>query len=338
MKRNNQKISISLIIGILFLFLIQGKLSAQFIGADFQYALEQNVTEDTLLLSMADAPSPSLSVDPNMPTKYKVTLKLYFSCRHEDFFQEQPITVHEHVGNMQTMQVALKLDSVSSATEYLNVACEMAREQCIKTATYSGVIEVRNLAGGYDITWGTCCWETSVKNIDNLKMQGLAMVLHLPSSEGHSRNSTPIFLRDPQVLTCPEKIMNINSGAMDKDGDKLSYKLIQPYTFQQEISYDNSKYSDLFPGQNTHKPLVVGRPPFKKNKYAIGYDFNKPLGESVFTIDNNTGSIDLQPVEAGRYLVGIGVSEHRDNILLGETQRVFILEVLTDPINNIYTK
>ena len=335
MKKNNQKIPISLILGILFLFLNQGKISAQFIGADFQYELHTTKVADTLPLAISDPASFSTPIDPLMPASYKVTLKLYFSCRHEDFHKEQPITVNEHVGIMETMQVDLKLDSISTATEYLNVACDMAREQCIKTATYSGIIEIRNIAGGYDITWGTCCWEYSVKNIDNLEMQGLAMVLHLPFPEDQRSNSSPVFSRSPQVLTCPEKIMNINSGAIDKDGDRLSYKLIQPYTFQQEVNYGNAKHTDLFPGQNTYTPLIVGRPPFKKNKYAAGYDYDKPLGESNFSIDNTTGSVDLQPTEAGRYLIGIGVSEYRNNLLLGETQRVFLLEVLSDP-NSTY--
>ncbi len=337
MKKSNLYITISLLVGFLFYLLVPGTISAQFIGADFQYAIEKNKMMDTMAPPISEAPSFTVTADPNMPNKYKITLKLYFSCKHDDFPSEQPITIHEHVGSMQTGELNLKMDSVSSTTEYLTVACDMANEQCLKTASYSGVIEVRNLVGGYDITWGTCCWEYSVKNLDDLKMQGLAMVLHLPFTEDHQSNSSPIFLSAPKILTCAESIMNINSGAMDKEGDKLSYKLIQPYTYEQEVTYGESKHSDLFPGQQTYKPLVVGRPPFKKIKYATGYEISKPMGESIFTIDNNTGSVDVQPTEAGQYLIGIGVSEYRNDVLLSETQRVFLLEVLTDLSNNIST-
>ncbi len=327
------------LLGFMFFIWNPNHANAQFIGADFQYSVHTVELSDTAILSAADH-SPLSSVnDPNQPLEFKVVLKLYFNCRHEDFHTEQPITVHEHIGAMETLQLALKLDSVSTSTEYLSVSCEMANEQCLKTATYSGVVALKKLAGGYDISWGTCCWETSVKNINNLEMQGLAMFLHLPFPVDQLNNSSPVFLRTPQMITCPEKIMLINAGAIDRDGDKLSYKLIQPYTFQQEVGSGNSKLPELFPGQNTHTPLIVGRPPFKKNKYASGYTQEKPLGESVFSIDETTGSINATPTESGQYLVGIGVSEYRNDILLGETQRVFLFEVLGilfKPCNQIF--
>ncbi len=334
-KNKKQKIVTLLTVGLIFLLLSPGNLVAQFIGADFQYEVYKNEIADTIPLSVLESLPPTFSADPNSPIKYKVILKLYFSCKHEDFLSEQPITIHEHLASMQTGEVNLKLDSVSTTTEYLTVACDMANEQCLKTATYSGVIEVMNMAGGHDITWGTCCWEYSVKNLDNLTMQGLAMVLHVPFSQDQQTNSSPIFLDAPRVLTCSDKIMNINSGARDRNGDKLTYKLIQPYTYEQVNSYGNSKHSDLFPGQQTYKPIVVGRPPFKKVVYATGFEADKPLGKSIFSIDNNTGSVDVQPTEAGQYLIGIGVSEYRNEILIGEAQRVFLFEVLTGLSNDI---
>lgn len=333
-ERKTQKIVTLIAIGLIFLLLNSGSLNAQFIGADFQYEVYKDKIADTIPPSILESLPPTFSVDPTLPTKYKVVLKLYFSCMHKDFPAEQPITIHEHLASMQTGEVNLKLDSVSTTTEYLTVACDMANEQCMKTATYSGVIEVMNMAGGHDITWGTCCWEYSVKNLDDLKMQGLAMVLHVPFSQGQGANSSPDFLSSPRILTCANKIMQINSGARDKDGDNLTYNLIQPYSYEQLNAYGNSKHSDLFPGQQTYKPLVVGRPPFEKVVYAAGYEVNEPMGKSIFSIDKNTGSVDVQPTEAGKYLIGIGVSEYRNEILIGETQRVFLFEVLTDLSNN----
>lgn len=328
-----QKIVTLLTIGLMFLLLNSGNLNAQFIGADFQYEVYKDKIADTIPLSVLESLPQTFSADPNLPIKYNVILKLYFSCKHEDFPAEQPITIHEHVGSMQTGEVNLKLDSVSTTTEYLTVSCDMANEQCLKSATYSGVIEVTNLYGGHDITWGTCCWEYSVKNLDDLTMQGLAMVLHVPYTQDQQPNSSPLFLSAPRVLTCPDKIMQINSGARDKDGDNLTYNLIQPYSYEQEAG--TAKHSDLFPGQQTYKPIVVGRPPFKKVVYATGFDADKPMGKSIFSIDKNTGSVDVQPTEAGQYLIGIGVSEYRNEILIGETQRVFLFEVLTDLSNDI---
>lgn len=313
--------------------LATGSLSAQFIGADFHYEIGVKNTDDTIASSMLDAPSVDLIMDPNQPVTYKVTLKLYFHCMQSDFPNEQPVTVHEHVGTMQTGEYTLKLDSVSEAKSYLSVSCELANEQCLKIATYSAIIDIKNMAGGYDITWGTCCWNHSVTNITNLEMQGLAMTLHVPESMGQQKNSSPVFIELPQTLTCPDKIMIINSMATDKEGDKLVYSLIHPNTFQQANNMGQVDHSDLFPGQNNYKPLVVGRPPFKNIIYNEGFSSDSPLGESIFKINPETGSIDVQAKESGHYIVGIGVSEYRNNILLGETQRVVMFEVVADPFS-----
>lgn len=311
-------------------------VNAQFIGADFHYALDKTIPNDTLSEAILE-PGFGLSAnDPNVPVKYKVYLRLYFSCFHEDFHQQQPISVHEHMANIQAATLNLNLDSISIVSDYLTVACASTNEQCLKIGYYSGTVELKNMAGGYDITWGTCCWDYSVTNIDNLQMQGLAMVLHVPTSMSQQFNSSPVFTSLPQVLTCPDKIMNINTSALDKDGDMLVYHLIHPYTFEQEDNKGAVDHSDLFPAQNTYKPLIVGRPPFKKLAYAAGYNANGPLGNSDFSVNRETGSLDVQAVESGRYLVGVGVSEYRNDVLLSETQRIFLMEVLADPIINAY--
>lgn len=313
------------------LLLSTGSLTAQFLGADFHYEIGSQNTDDTITLSMLDAPAVNMSIDPNQPVPYKVTLKLYFHCMQTDFPDEQPITVHEHIGSMQTGSYKLKLDSISEVSSYLNVSCELANEQCLKIATYSTTIDIKNMAGGYDITWGTCCWSHSVTNITNLEMQGLAMTLHVPETMEPQKNTSPVFVELPQSLTCPDKIMNINSMAMDKEGDKLVYSLVHPSTFQQENNMGKVDHSDLFPGQNNYKPLVVGRPPFKKIIYNEGYNSDNPLGESIFKINPETGSIEVQAKESGQYIIGVGVSEYRNGILLGESQRVILFEVVADP-------
>jgi len=319
------------IIGAFILFFNSNITFAQFVGAEFSYRVHKTVLVDSITpKGMKPMESLAPPADPLAPIKFKLTLNLYFNCDQEDLFQEQPITIHEHIAQHQTAELNLKLDSISSTKTYLNVACETANEQCLKTATYSAIIELDKLEGGYDITWGTCCWDMSIKNLDNLKMQGLAMIVHIPFPADQSSNSSPVFSAAPQVLTCPQRILNINSSAQDSDGDQLTYKLIHPFSYEQENNFGKNKQKELFPGQNTHTPLVVGRPPFKKLAYAKGDDANTPLGTSQRTLNKESGTMDLKPMESGKYLIGVSVLEYRNSILLGETQRVFIIEVVTD--------
>lgn len=333
--KTKRKFLISVFSGIMFFLFFHGGVKAQFIGADFHYEVKNTNPLDTLPISMAD---PGMLLHPGnagISVKYDVKLKLYFNCFQEDFHQQQPVTIHEHVASIQTADLNLDLDSVSIVKDYITVACETANEQCLKVAYYSGEIELMNLDGGYDLTWGTCCWGLSVTNLDNLKMQGLAMVLHLPSIDGQLSNSTPVFNSLPRILTCPDKIMHINSSAVDRDGDKLSYRLIHPYGFEQEQNFGAVQHDDLFPGQETNKPLVVGRPPFKELSYSEGYSADNPLAAAGLVLGGDSGSLEIHPGESGSFLIGIGVSEYRNDILLGETQRVFLLEVIPDPITNI---
>ncbi|MBE0649148.1 MAG: hypothetical protein IH596_15355 [Bacteroidales bacterium] len=265
------------------------------------------------------------------PVKYRMVLQLYYNCMQKDFFPSQTITAHESVALSQTALVNLTLDSVSTTNQMLTAGCAGVTEQCLKTATYSGEIVLQNMFGGYDITWGYCCWNMSVLNIDNLHPQGIALVLHVPFVDNSAPNSSPSFMESPVVLACADKILNINSAAMDSDGDQLTYQLIHPNTYEQEDFPGNVIHPEIFPAQEVFQPMTVGRPPFKKIVYNKGFSFKNPLGKANFSINNETGSIDTKPLAAGQYLVGIGVSETRNGKKLGETQRIFLLQIISDP-------
>lgn len=317
--------------GLMVSLSFSANVSAQFLGADFSYSLGTDKTVDSIPIPMLD-PSVSESVAGfSQPMKYRMVLHLYYNCMQKDFFPTQTVTIHESVALIQASLVNLTLDSVSSSHQSLKTGCAGVSEQCLKTATYSGDVELRNLVGGYDITWGYCCWNMSVVNLANLHPQGVTLVLHVPFAESIKSNSSPVFMEGPVVVACAGNILNITSAAMDPDGDQLSYRLVHPNTFEQEDFPANVVHPEIFPAQEVFQPLTVGRPPFKKIIYNEGFGFENPLGKSKFSINSKTGSLDIVPLTSGQYLVGIGVSEIRNDSKLGETQRILILEIISEP-------
>lgn len=314
-----------------FFFGFQSAVSAQFLGGDFSYHIKKGLSKDTIPVPRLDPSVSKPGTNYTAQVKYRVVLKLYYHCMHENFDPIQTVTVHEGIAQIQTATTLLSLDSVSTHRKYLTAGCNGMNEQCLKTATYSGEVELRNLVGGYNITWGYCCWNMSVVNLNNLKPQGLALVLHVPFTEGGSDNSTPSFLDEPVIFACADNFLNINSTAIDPDGDELAYTLVHPNTFLQKEGQGTLHQAEIFPAQEVFKPLVIGRPPFQKVGYNDGYGYSNPLGKSAISINRESGSIDCKPVAAGKYLVGIGVSETRDGKLIGETQRIFIVEIFSAP-------
>ncbi|MFC2101614.1 hypothetical protein ACFLS7_01315 [Bacteroidota bacterium] len=317
--------------GLLFSFLFTANVSAQFLGADFSYTHGSSKSTDSIPVPMLDPSVSQSTIGYGQPVKYRMVLRLYYNCMQKDFFPSQTVSIHESVALSQAALVNLTLDSVSTSRQALAQGCAGVQEQCLKTATYSGEVELQNMVGGYDMTWGYCCWNMSVLNIDNLHPQGVALALHVPFAESSVVNSTPHFMETPVILACAGTILNINAAAMDPDGDQLAYRLIHPNTYEQEDFPGNVTHPEIFPAQEVFQPMTVGRPPFKKVVYNEGFSFKNPLGKAKFSINSETGSMDINPLTSGQYLVGIGVSETRNGKKLGETQRIFLVEIISDP-------
>lgn len=316
---------------LLFSFSFSVNSSAQFLGADLRYTHGSDQSTDSIPVPRLDPSISQGTIGYGQPVTYKMVLRLYYNCMQKEFFPSQTVSIHESVALSQAALVNLTLDSVSTSRQALAQGCAGVQEQCLKTATYSGEVALQNMEGGYDMTWGYCCWNMSVLNIDNLHPQGIALALHVPFAENSTANSSPDFMELPVVLGCAGSILNINSAAMDPDGDQLAYRLVHPNTYEQEDFPGNVVHPEIFPAQEVFQPMTVGRPPFKKAVYTEGFTFKNPLEKAKLSINSETGSMDIRPRDSGQYLVGIGVSETRNGKKLGETQRIFLLEIISDP-------
>lgn len=131
------------------------------------------------------------------------------------------------------------------------------------------------------------------------------------SPENTATNNTPVFLTDPIDRACSGNVFTLNGGAIDPDGDSLSY------AFRPSFQYE--------PGQDI--------PPMPVENYRFPTDTtfdNGPL-----TIDPETGLITWEnPVTFGVYNIAYTIDEFRDGILISSTIRdlaFFVSECENEP-------
>ncbi len=263
----------------------------------------------------------------------EISLVKYFYCTEFKIDSAETVTVQEGIINMVTAKPVLKLVSIKDSTRLQNLNCPGYKNGCVKKVVYSGKVNIMSpMMGGYDITWGFCCWDefhmTNIQGIQEFQKQGLSLHIHIPEMNAGELNAAPVFMMPPVLSTCKNQLIAINSSAMDEDRDSLGYSLSALYNYKTEngISFpEEPKYN---PGQPMNITFAGGRPPFKKILYKKGFNPERPMGGKQIEIHSKTGEIQLKADSIGEYIIGVTVTEYRQRKPLGSCQRVFKIQVV----------
>ena len=123
-------------------------------------------------------------------------------------------------------------------------------------------------------------------------------------------NSNPILTLPPTPFYCLDANINCNPGAVDADGDSLSYALVAPKDGGSAGACD------------------TGLGPCA---YVITYPYSatNPIHASSFSFDPLTGQMAFVPDALQRSVVVIKVSEYRGGVLIGTSEREMSVTVLT---------
>lgn len=263
----------------------------------------------------------------------EIFLVKYFYCTDFRIDSTESVTVQECIINMITAKPILRLVSVKDSARLQNVNCSNYQSGCVKQVVYSGKVNImKPMMGGYDITWGYCCWDeyhmTNIQGMQEFQKQGLSLILHIPETGTGEINASPAFLFPPVISTCKGQLIVINASAMDEDKDSLGYEfsILHDYKTANGTTYpEEPKFN---PGVPMNTSFAGGRPPFKPILYKKGYRSSKPLGGNQLIIHSKTGEIQLKPDSIGEYLIGVSVKEYRLRKPLGTYQRVFKVHVV----------
>ncbi len=207
-------------------------------------------------------------------------------------------------------------------------------------ATYSVEVDLPDNTSGYICSYETCC---RVNGLDNVLHPGVpgtgtggagsTYVCKIPGSNQlalSQNNSSPQFVTSLD-LVCHNKPFTWDFGAFDPDPtDVLVYSFA--------AGYDKTTAANA---GNIPPANPSANPDYPELEYINGYSDAVPLGP-LATIDPNTGLIKGIAPAQGKYVVCVLIKEYRNNVLIGEHRKDFILrvqdcEVAAAQLNPVYT-
>lgn len=248
---------------------------------------------------------------------YKVYISAYRDCLSSGADFDSPLILGVFRKNSNVMVGVYRVPyfgKVRVPVQFNNPCVVPPSNICVENSVYSITVELPPLPGGYVLSYTRCCRGPQINNLSNPDDQGLTLTVNIPGIEDNNyQNSSPRFSGYPPLLLCNNDDLVFNHSATDPDGDQLVYSLATPY--QGGTSFDPA-------------PNPPPAPPYRQVQWAGAYSPTIPLGPgSSLTIDPNTGVLTAAPNLAGRYVVGIRVSEYRNGVLISSMIRDFIFQV-----------
>jgi gliding motility-associated-like protein len=187
---------------------------------------------------------------------------------------------------------------------------------CYQVGIFQETIDLPKTENGYTLSWIRYT-RTSITNVSNPSSQmGATFVTKIPGTKQLpiGNNNCPTFaVRDTNTV-CISTDFLLDFSASDADGDSLAYRLSAAYDGQ-----DGPNPSPNPPPPNVLNPLPLN--------YPAPFSPTNPFGTGA-TINPLTGIISgVAPPIAGKYVVCVTVEEWRNDTLINEHRKDFILRV-----------
>ena len=180
---------------------------------------------------------------------------------------------------------------------------------CIHTTTYSKVIHLQSIPGGYQLAYQRCCRNEDIVNIVEPLETGATYSVWISEEALNVCNSSPQFKEWPPVYICSDYPISFDHSAIDAEGDSIVYALFTPL--------DGA--SPLLP-----MPQPPSSPPYNSVVWEAPFSLSNVMGGSnPLRIDPQTGLLTGTPTLLGTYVVGVFAREYRNGTLLSEIRRDF---------------
>jgi len=201
-----------------------------------------------------------------------------------------------------------------------------APEVCVERSTgYKEIIDLAPSQSGYTITYMRCCRNGSINNLRNPADLGNTYSLTIPPQAEADCNSSPVFRNLPPIVLCAGYPFEFDHSAIDPDGDELVYELCTPLDYPLDPTPRNLGGNGPQLGVDEAGPA----PPYNEVSWGDYFNAENQIGGNpAMAIDRNTGFLTAFPDYAGRYVIGICVSEFRNGVLLNTTIRDYQLKIV----------
>lgn len=251
-------------------------------------------------------------------SQYKITLRLFRDC-HSTGAPIDPtiaIAIFDKQGNLPVSgsPFTVNLDHISVIQKSGSIPCIInAPDVCYQTGYYFLTVTLPNSPQGYWITFQRCCRIDNIANLAFPVGTGATYVGSIAGTIdlGAGHNSSPVFNVKDTALVCQNRNFKLDFGAVDPDGDQLTYEFCEAYN-----------------GGTEGSPTVANPPPppYQVVPYRTGFSAFSPLGAGV-TINPSSGLISgIAPV-AGAYVIAVCITEWRNGKIINTHRKDFILQI-----------
>jgi gliding motility-associated-like protein len=235
---------------------------------------------------------------------YRVVVTMFRDCSGVIMQPTTNLTIRR--GNNSWDTVVFIPKGPSSFINVSKSGCGMPTPNvCIETADYVlDSIYLPPSASGYHLYNQGCCRNYNVNNIVNAWKVGSTFASQIFGTGGGC-NSSPSFNQYPPVVLPANVPLAVNVSATDPDSDSLSYDLCAPL--------DDDNFA----------------PPFVNVPFATGYSSSNLVPASPpLTINSSTGLISGTITAAGKYSVGICITEWKNGVIVGTVRRDYQFTVI----------
>ena len=250
---------------------------------------------------------------------YRITVKQYLDCNSSAQQVDQDVILGIFNGSTSLLHVKLIIPlsgTVINNKQTFNPCINPAPVTCFRIDSYVTTVDLPSNAGGYVLTVQRCCRIAGIRNVVNSNTIGVSYTTSIPGTINginFESNNSPQFAQKDTVVICFSGNFTFDFGALDQDGDSLSYEFC--------TGTIGGGSANSGGGPNTAKPDPPSNPPYSPVPYQFPYNGNSPMGADV-KIDSKTGLITgIAPNITGDYVVAVCVSEFRKGVMIGQTKK-----------------
>ncbi len=238
---------------------------------------------------------------------YEITLKLYRDC-FSTGAQLDPVVPITFYQKTQTGLSFLKnYDVGMTRTEELRLrspgeCIDNPPVVCYQVGIYIYTVTVPASTYGYSVSFQRCCRIENMSNISGSGQVGSTYTADIPGTDmvtDGPKNSSPVFATKDTVIVCQDNFFSYDFGAMDSDGDSLSYSFCAAY---------------VGGSAREPQPVMALPPPYPSVPYSFGFGASSPMGPGV-TLNTKTGMVSGIAPASGIYVITVCVSEFREGKL-----------------------
>lgn len=262
---------------------------------------------------------------------YKFTMKIYRDCNGGGApFDSGPsapfpgtITIFNGNSTVPMQTINLGAPAITNILPNLSNPCLIAPPNvCVEEGIYVFNLDLPLSNQSYHIVYQRCCRNNTITNIVAPGETGATYYIELTPLAQQLCNNSPVFNDFPPIVICTGEPIDFDHSATDPDGDVLVYELCTPFLGGGTDQTNATAPDGVAPDPDLpppFSPVTFINPP---------YSFMNPLsGNPPLAINSTTGFITGTPNVTGQFVVGVCVSEYRNNQLLSVVRRDFQFNV-----------